>query len=192
MFDSTGSVSRGNIVRLCQAFVDCGVLKPVLLSTVPDKHIKFEDSTSSFYNFVGRNCASENDMKMSEREVLKEIDGDIRNSMDHITISGSGSSQEGLKSYPRFSPVPHRRSCTRARFPSISGISAKAFKDSVVSSISSNGQTDRVGKSKRRSRGLKRSSSFDSSTLKRCSSDRNLSRTSPSSVSQLCCALVLN
>ena len=77
------TISRENIVRLCQSFLDMRIMQKVM-ETDLEKIDKFEDSSSSLYAFIDED---NNDRKSVGRPVLREIDGDIRNSLDHISIS---------------------------------------------------------------------------------------------------------
>uniref|UniRef100_H2YIC5 DEP domain-containing protein n=1 Tax=Ciona savignyi TaxID=51511 RepID=H2YIC5_CIOSA len=169
-FSTTGSISRENVVRLCQAFLDNNVFRPAGGSSESEKLIKFEDSTIALYQFTQEINSSVK--PLINRQALGEIDNDLRNGMDQISISA-----ENSKTTPRGKNIliPTRKQGTsRSRFPSFGGISAQSFKETFTVPTHSSGSDEENIPDQRAGRQLKRASSFVGMVVKRSSSDSNL------------------
>uniref|UniRef100_F6YRU6 DEP domain-containing protein n=4 Tax=Ciona intestinalis TaxID=7719 RepID=F6YRU6_CIOIN len=175
-FSSTGSITRDNIIRLCQAFLDNSVFEPAGGSNESNKQIKFDDSTTSLYQF----SSSTNEMNLkplTNRQVLREIDGDLRNGLDHISISTENT--KGNTPRGKNILIPTRKHGTsRSRFPSFGGLSAQSFKGTFMTAATmhSSGSDEENATDQRAGRKLKRSSSLVGVVVKRSSSDSNLRR----------------
>lgn len=156
------SVSRENIVRLCQSFLDMCILRRIK-ETDEEKIDKFEDSSAALYVFI--NESSESDpCHVNGRQVLREIDGDIRNSLDHISISN--------RSKPRFTKHSSLsiRTKRRPHFPSFHGLGSSSQRNSYSSS-----EQDEKGESENKLLPpMKRASTLVNKVVKRASSDPNL------------------
>nr|CAB3263037.1 uncharacterized protein LOC100187014 [Phallusia mammillata] len=184
-FTNSSFISRDNIIRLCQSFIDNGVFEPIGTSVESDRCIKFEDSASALYHFMDKPGTGDATATktVNNRQVLKEIDGDIRNSLDHISISTTNK-KDNASTTPKTKHmlIPTRRSGNRSRFPSFSGSSAQSFKESFLNNaqVSDSEEDDKVPRTGRR---LKRSSSLVGMVMKRSSSESNVPKGKSSSTS---------
>ena len=165
-FRNAVSVSRENIVRLCQSFVDMNIVCRIMENDI-DKVDKFEDSTTSLYVFVvdpdAAHCNT--NTGTTERQALREIDGDIRNSLGHISISN----RKALTS--KQSSLSFRRK-KRPQIPTFSQITSSPSKESLANLNQNNKNcNEEEGEAKHP---LKRTSSTVRRVVKRSSSDPNL------------------
>ena len=128
-----------------------------------EKIDKYEDSSTALYVFIDESSDS-NSCHMSGRQVLREIDGDIRNDLDHISIS-SGNKHFFTK-HASLSLRPKRR----PHFPSFIALGSSSQRNS-----DSNLEHDDISEnSEKLQPPMKRSSSSVRKVVKRASSDPNL------------------
>ena len=156
-FRNATSISRENIVRLCQSFLDMSIVCRVMETDV-DKLDKFEDSTTALYAFIDD---QETNTTSNERQVLREIDGDIRNSLGHISISNKGFVSKHSSLTLRSKRRPH--------FPVFGGVNTHSSKESINQVDDSDGEI-------KVQHPLKRTSTLVRRVVKRSSSDPNLQK----------------
>ena len=157
-FKNATTISRENIVRLCQSFLDMSIVCRVMENDV-EKLEKFEDSTTALYVFIDDHDF--NTTSNGGRQVLREIDGDIRNSLDHISIS---SQHRGFIS--KHASLTLRRK-GRPHLPAFGGLTPHSSKESV-------NQVEEEDTEMKKKHPLKRASTLVRRSVKRSSSDPNL------------------
>jgi len=158
-FRNATSISRENIVRLCQSFLDMSIVCRIMENDV-DKLDKFEDSTTALYVFIDDH---DSNTTSGGRRVLREIDGDLRNSLGHISISSQN--KEFITKHSSLT----LRSKQRPHFPSFTGVNSRSSKESV-------NQTDDEDNEMKIQHPLKRTSSLVRRVVKRSNSDPNLQK----------------
>ncbi|CAK8683784.1 unnamed protein product [Clavelina lepadiformis] len=158
-FSNNTTIARENIVRLCQSFLDNQIFEQAGVGSNAEKNPKFDDSTSSLYQFTGKG-RKESDVKSHNgRQVLRAIDGDIRNSLGHITISNEQNAMHETTLKSKNILIPTRKQGNRSHFPSFGGISAHSLKDTFMSSAHGS-ESEGESSDSRSGRPLKRSASF--------------------------------
>ena len=186
---SYGQIGRGNIVRLCQVFLDQGILEPAKNYHDANKSIRFKDSTMTYYQFTEHTLV---ELKSSQnRGTIQDC-----NSRMHSGKSGF-SSEKKRKVTPKhsFTSLVPRNKKSRSRFPTFTNpTSAQAVKESMImgSSLlmtsyshtitSSESEEEKISSTLSRSV-MRRSSSCVDSRKKRSSSVDSFIRTPSTSSS---------
>ena len=128
-----------------------------------DKLDKFEDSTTALYAFIDDDDDGDSNTTSNGRQVLREIDGDIRNSLGHISISNQN------KGFITKHSSLSLRTKRRPHFPTFSGVTSHSSKESI-------NQTDDDDSDMKIQHPLKRTSTLVRRVVKRSSSDPNLQK----------------
>ncbi|XP_077972172.1 DEP domain-containing protein 7-like [Styela clava] len=179
-FPNTTMVTRENIVRLCQSFIDADVFECVNAGDDSEKRSKFEDSSSRLYRFDLKNKREffKSNMCKSSPSLSDQNCQSFANDVEHLPAKFSN-----LLTVPRsVEPVARHKTMFSPFGNALHAVGKRSSSEQRRASGSQTSDSDCENRPQKKTPSrLKRSGSFVRVVLKRSSSDSNLRKESSSS-----------